>query len=210
MTATPDPDTAAWLAGAEHESTEPTGISRRGSRPMPSPRPVGRPRGRCAMGGAGDWAQRIGRHVLPDGSVVVPPRIAAWLKKQAGLNSGPRISVRDSDPLAYEVLAALHIAALDHRSGNGTKIVGQQHLPQELDVWLTTDAAAAQLRVTPRTVLKWIAAEKLPATRHGGRWLINRQHLNIIQALAASPKGQAPQCQHSTSTTCVGACPKSG
>lgn len=137
--------------------------------------------GRGAM--AGDWAERIGRHILPDGSVAVPPRIAAWLKKRAALTSAPRISVRDSDPLAYEVLAALHIAALSPRSGSGPKFAAQQHLKEELAVWISTSTAAALFGVTDRAIRKRIAAGKLPATRHGSRWLINRNHL---QALALS------------------------
>lgn len=141
---------------------------------------------RAALGGGamvGDWAARIGRHILPDGSVAVPPRIAAWLKKQAALTSAPRVSVRDSDPLAYEVLAALHIAALSPRSGCGPEFAAQQHLTEELSVWMSTSTAAALLGVTDRAIRKRIATGKLPATRHGSRWLINRNHL---QALALS------------------------
>jgi excisionase family DNA binding protein len=142
------------------------------------------PRNRVRRGAmAGDWAERIGRHILPDGSVAVPPRIAAWLKKQAALTSAPRISVRDSDPLAYEVLAALHIAALSPRSDGGTNFAARQHLTEELTVWMSTGTAAALLGVTDRAIRKRIATGKLPATRHGSRWLINRNHL---QALALS------------------------
>jgi hypothetical protein len=61
-----------------------------------------------------DWAQRIGRHVTAEGSVIVPTRIAHWLEQKAGVTGDKRISLRDTDPLAYEVLAALHIAALSH------------------------------------------------------------------------------------------------
>jgi excisionase family DNA binding protein len=132
---------------------------------------------------AGDWAERIGRHILPDGSVAVPPRIAAWLEKRAGLTNDRRIALRDTDPAAYAVLAALRLAALNHFSGTGTKLAAQQHLTQELRVWMSTSTAAALLGVTDRAIRKWIATGKLPATRHGSRWLINRNHL---QALALS------------------------
>lgn len=138
---------------------------------------------RRPMAGGGDWAQRIGRHILPDGSVAVPPRIAAWLERKAGVTRERRIAIRDSDPAAYEVLAALRLAALRSSSGCGTKVAAQQHLTQELRVWMNTSTAAALLGVTDRAIRKWIATGKLPATRHGGRWLINRNHL---QALALS------------------------
>jgi excisionase family DNA binding protein len=126
-----------------------------------------------------DWANRIGRHIVPNG-VVVPPRIAAFLEKEADVTGNRRMAMRDSDPLAYEVLAALHLAALHHRSGSGTKLVEPHRRTQELDAWVTTSAAAEQLGVSDRAVRKWIAAQKLPAMRHGGRWLINRIHLRAL------------------------------
>lgn len=131
--------------------------------------------------GSGSWAQRIGRHILPDGRVVVPPRIAFWLEKQAGVTDNRRIVVRGNDPAAYEVLMALHIAALTHRSGVGTKVTEQQGYPEESNVWMTTITAAERMGVTDRAIRKWIAVGKLPAIRHGGRWLINH---NNIRALA--------------------------
>jgi excisionase family DNA binding protein len=139
--------------------------------------------GRSAMAGGGNWAQRIGRHMLPDGSVAVPPRIAAWLEKRAGVTHDRRIALRDTDPTAYAVLAALRLAALYHCSGTGTELPAQQHRTQELRLWMSTSTAAALFGVTDRAIRKWIATGKLPATRHGGRWLINRNHL---QALALS------------------------
>jgi excisionase family DNA binding protein len=131
-----------------------------------------------------DWASRIGRHMTAEGSVVVPARIAAWLEQRAGLTTDSRIRVRDTDPAAYEVLMALHAAALDHRSGTGTKLAGAQPSRQESETWLTTTEAASLLGVTDRAVRKWIARGRLPATRHGGRWLINRAHLHL-QAFTA-------------------------
>jgi excisionase family DNA binding protein len=131
-----------------------------------------------------EWAQRIGRHLTADGSVIVPPRIAHWLEKHADVTDDRRIAIRGSDPLAYEVLAALHIAALIHGSANGTKPVVLQSCTQESDMWMTTAEAAAETGVTDRAIRKQIAADRLPATRHGGRWLINRNDLRI-QALAA-------------------------
>lgn len=128
-----------------------------------------------------DWSQRIGRHVRPDGSVAVPPRIAAWLESQAGLTADRRINLRTTDPVAYEILTALHLAALQHRSGTGTKTTVAQQNPQESNAWITTTQAAAQLSVTDRCVRKWCAQGRMPATRYGGRWLIHPQHLNVTR-----------------------------
>lgn len=125
-----------------------------------------------------DWSVRIARRVGSDGSVVVPPRIAAWLESQTGLTADRRINLRTTDPVAYEVLAALHLAALHHRSGNGTETaVGQEH-PQESSLWITTSQAALRLGVTDRAIRKWCANGRLSATRFGSRWLIRTDHLN--------------------------------
>jgi len=130
-----------------------------------------------------DWSQRIGRHVRPDGSVSVPPRIAYWLESQAGLTADRRINLRTTDPAAYEILSALHLAALHHRSGSGTESTGAHPDPQESDLWTTTHAAA-QLGVSDRCVRKWCAQGRMPATRHGSRWLIHAHHVRVITQTA--------------------------
>ncbi|GFG71843.1 helix-turn-helix domain-containing protein [Mycolicibacter senuensis] len=132
-----------------------------------------------------DWSQRIARRVGPDGSVSVPPRIAHWLESQAGLTADRRINLRTTDPVAYEILAALHLAALQHRSGIGTKIAAAQDDSQESELW-TTSQAAAQLSVTDRCIRKWIANGRVPATRHGGRWLIHAHHVRAITQTAGN------------------------
>jgi excisionase family DNA binding protein len=129
-----------------------------------------------------DWAERIGRHITPDGCVVVPPRIADWIEKQIGLVSERRTALANSDPLAYSVLSALRIVALAHRSGNGTKLAGGQ--PSSEESWLTTSEAGNAVGVTDRAIRKWIAAGRLPARKHGGRWLIDRTDLQV-QVFAA-------------------------
>jgi excisionase family DNA binding protein len=131
------------------------------------------------MTGPIDWAARIARHITEDGSVLIPPRIANWLERQAGVTADRRIMLRDTDPQAYEVLAAVHIAALNHRSGNGTKPVGVPSNPKESEVWLTTSEAADHAGVTDRAVGNWCNAGTLPARKHGGRWLINRNDITI-------------------------------
>jgi excisionase family DNA binding protein len=118
-----------------------------------------------------DWSARIGRHITADGSVIVPPRIADWIEGQIGLVSERRTALAGTDPLAYTVLSALRIVALPHRSGNGTKLAGGQPTSEDSEQWLTTSEAAAQMGVTDRAVRKWIAQDRLPAKRYGGRWM---------------------------------------
>jgi excisionase family DNA binding protein len=126
------------------------------------------------------WVERIARRLTDDGSVIVPPRIAAWLEDKASVTSERRIMLRDVDPTAYEVLAALRLAALAHRSGNGTKIAAPQPDQPQSESWLTTSQAAQTAGVTDRCIRKWIAQHRLPATRHGERWLIRPDHLHLI------------------------------
>jgi excisionase family DNA binding protein len=130
-----------------------------------------------------DWALRISRHMTPEGSVVVPGRIAAWLEREAGLTDDRRILLRDADVLKYEVLAALHLAALCDRSGVGTKVAVARTDPRNLETWLTTAEAASRLGVTDRAIRKWIAIGRLPAVKHGGRWVLNRNHIQIAQVV---------------------------
>ena len=130
-----------------------------------------------------DWVHRVGRHITPEGCVLVPPRIADWIERQIGLVSERRIGLADTDPLAYAVLSALRIVAFNHRSGSGTKSAQGQPSSKESQ-WLTTSEAAARVGVTDRAIRKWIAQGRLPATRYGGRWLIDQTDLDV-RALAA-------------------------
>lgn len=127
----------------------------------------------------GNAAERIGRRITPDGSVIVPPRIAAWLNGKSGLTPERRIMLRGTDPEAYEVLAALHLASLGYRSGSGTKSREAHHNSPESETWLTTTEAARHVGVTDRCIRKWIADGRLPAKRHGNRHRVSLHHLNI-------------------------------
>lgn len=137
-----------------------------------------------------DLAAMIERHVLPDGSVLVPHRAARWLERKAGVTQERRLMLRETDPELYAVLGALHLSAVSGgevhfaRSVNGTNVVEPQLMTQESDSWLTTSQAAEIAGCTDRAIRKWIAAKRLPARRHGGRWLIDRKHVKIAQALA--------------------------
>lgn len=133
---------------------------------------------------APSWDQLIGRHLTPDGSVIVPPRIAKWLEDKAGMTADRRIMLRDTDPEAYEVLMALHLAAITPRSDCGTKDAEHQPNQPESVQWLTTNEAATETGVTDRCIRKRINDGRLLATRRGGQWLINRNDLRAHQLAA--------------------------
>ena len=130
-----------------------------------------------------NWSARISRHMTSDGSVIVSPRIAAWLDAKAAVTSDRRIRVRETDPEAYEVLTALRLAALVYGSGNGTNPQLSQQIPGELETWLTTVEAGRRLGITDRAVRKRITAGQLAATLYGGRWLLNPRHVHAAQVL---------------------------
>ena len=86
------------------------------------------------------------------------------------------------DPLAVVIEAALAyrwtLAATGHRDQAAEvdrAVHATVHTTGRLgDRWLTVPEAAAELDVDPSTVRRWAATGKLPATRRGSRWLIDR------------------------------------
>lgn len=162
------------------------------------------------MSTGADWTERIGRHLLPDGSVIVPARIAKLLDDRAQMLSERRIALRASDPQAYVVLSALRLSALGYEqdaftpmqardptsprlpescrpdvAARGQKVVQDRRSQTKSDDCLTTTEAATLLGVHARTVRRWAEQQRLPAWQHGRRWFIDRQHIHIAQALAA-------------------------
>lgn len=106
--------------------------------------------------------------------------------------------LRAADAEAYEVLSALRLSALGHEqnvfratqqptgvSASGHKNANDKSFQQQSNRWLTTTQAAQLTGVHDRTIRRWIVTQRLPANRHGGRWLIDRQHLAITKALTA-------------------------
>lgn len=113
---------------------------------------------------------RIAQRITSDGSVIISPRIARALDKQAGMTADRLVRLYFSDPEAYEVLSALHLAA---RSDCGTgSAVGQQNTTQS-EMWLSTSEAAKVLDVTDRCVRNWCKTGQLDAVLSGSRWLVN-------------------------------------
>ena len=122
---------------------------------------------------------RIGRHLTEHFSVIVPPRVARWLEKQAGITDELRGRVRRSNPEAYVVLAALHISA---RSDSGTNDAGAQQDSASLAAWMSTSEAAKALGVTDRCIRKWCHNGTIQATLAGGRWLVHRKAVAMKDA----------------------------
>ncbi len=107
----------------------------------------------------------------------MPPRIAHWLETKAGVTGDWRDRLRDTDLEAHQVMAALHWAASQHRSGIGTNSLVAQRKRAESEAWLSTTEAAREMNVTDRCIRKWIHTKRLPATMAGARWLISRNDL---------------------------------
>lgn len=136
------------------------------------------------MTGAESWEQKIAQHLTPDGSVIVPPRIAKWLQTRADIAPEWRAGLRDSDSEAYEVMMAISFAATQELSASGTKSDKVNGDHPRLSAWMTTAEVADELHITDRTARNWCESGKLPATKTGGRWLIRRTDLAICRLTA--------------------------
>lgn len=142
-----------------------------------------------------DWDAKVANYQLPDGSVVIPPRIARDLDTKAGMAYELRIALRATDPEGYAVLEALHLAGLRWKnrakkpsrlSGSGQPIApGRNHIEKSA-TWMTTSDVAALVGVDDRTVRRWARKKRIPAARPGRQWLIHTRHIPVAQALAAA------------------------
>lgn len=135
---------------------------------------------RAEIGRAGPSLEvRIAQRITSDGSVIIPPRIAHWLEENCSMTADRRIRLRDTDPDAYVVFAALHLAAL--RSDSGTNDAAPQPVTADLNTWMSTSEAANALDVTDRCVRNWCRTGRLRAVLSGSRWLIDRNTLALRQ-----------------------------
>ena len=114
------------------------------------------------------------------GVVIVPARIAALLNHHVLDSFRPQ--VREVDAELDAVLVALAVAGRAWRSS----ATGTANKPTpELDPssgWLSTTAAAIQLRMTDRGVRKAIASGYLDAESVAGRWRISREAVAHFRA----------------------------
>lgn len=123
------------------------------------------------------FESRIKSRLTADGSVIVSPRVARWLERQAGITADRRIRLRDTDPEAYIALTALHLAALC--SDSGTNHAVRQHHGSDLEMWMSTSQAAKALNVTDRCIRKRCDSGRLDAVRSGSRWFIHRKTIAL-------------------------------
>lgn len=127
-------------------------------------------------------APRTSRYITPNGWAIIPPQIAHYLEKRAGVTADTRARLRDTNWDAYQVLTSLHVVALRYaRSDIGPKQAVRHGNQEQSHVWMSTVEAAAALGVTDRCIRKWIKAKRLPATMPGARWLINRNDIDIFK-----------------------------
>ncbi|MFZ4894197.1 hypothetical protein ACL9RL_07085 [Plantibacter sp. Mn2098] len=103
--------------------------------------------------------------------VIVPARVAAYLKQRIKLDE-LRLNARDMrDVEVYHVLNSLHRAALSYRAGSSTIISAET---VERPTMLTTRQAATQLQLTPRGVRDACEKGRLDGELVDGRWQISR------------------------------------
>ena len=69
-------------------------------------------------------------------------------------------------------------------SSKDASIVTRWNMMRLRDKYMTLTEAAAQLRVNRITVRRWIKAGKLPAEEIGGVVLIERKHIERVEAAA--------------------------
>lgn len=119
------------------------------------------------------------RSALPDEYVIgrgvlVPPRVALLLLVRGGLSDYQR-RARGDDPQVDAVLAAFVAEALAWRRAAGSRHPDAT-VPRLSEPWsqkLSTTEAARRIGVSHRTVLRNIAAGRLPAERVGGRFVLD-------------------------------------
>lgn len=122
-------------------------------------------------------AAGISARINADGSVSVPPRIARWLERQVQMTADRRAILRETDPEAYEVFRALHLAALGAESGPNTS--APQRSAADLTMWMSTGEAADRHGVGERCIRKWCHTGRINAVMTGGRWLVHRNALTL-------------------------------
>lgn len=116
--------------------------------------------------------------------VIVPARVAAWLERHTQLRA-LRTEARGTDPEVDAVLVALGVAAAAWRSSaTGTRAPVAAEQATASETTMTTSQAATVLGVGERAVRQAIGRGRLPATRAGGRWLIEREDLEHYRQAA--------------------------
>lgn len=125
--------------------------------------------------------------------VVVPARVARWLAERVDLNR-LRVAVRGDDPEVYEVLAALHLAALHEERRRSTSGTGSENFRrrdgsaevQSVSESMSATEAAEVLDLSDRAVRLACEQRRLPGEKVDGRWRLRRID---VEQLAAGRAG---------------------
>lgn len=128
-------------------------------------------------------ARRLSVLLRPDGAVIVPPRLAPWVR---ALLVDDLRSRRREGGAAYDVLAL--IDALDHASAtvavNGNDVIqinriGLGDVPcDQVDDPASTREAAEELQCSERTVRWMLAHGRLVGRKSGRAWLVSRASIH--------------------------------
>ena len=122
---------------------------------------------------------RPARWLTPSGSVVIPPTIASWLEKRAGITAETRGRLETTDPEARAVLVALHMSAMLAGSpASGTTDATAHPGQPQSDPWMTTTEVARALAMTESGIRKAIARQRIPAEKRGRQYFI--RHTDVL------------------------------
>lgn len=148
----------------------------------------------AAMGEAGALAPD-GPRVLPDGSVIVPARLAStvFAATTLYLSSRTRTDGGALNPEARELLRALHAGAQGPGSGSDTPQLNSRTVDHGSGPALGVAEAADVLGCHPSYVRRLCHTGALPAQRNRGGWVIEANALDDYRHGSTDGKpGPAP------------------
>lgn len=126
----------------------------------------------------------VSEYSRPDGSVVVPARVAGSMIRllTIGVVEGRRhrVPVNSDMVRVLDALQEAAAAADAGSSGAGTTAVGGVTLDARQQ-YLTTAEAAVVCGCTPRAIVKAIGQGRLRAEQHGHLWLIGTADLDTYR-----------------------------
>lgn len=97
---------------------------------------------------------------------------------------------REAQRAAEEAAAERAQARRDRAARRAEAHAAANQPPDDGDVWLSMTETALLLGITKAAVRQKIAADRLPATRHGRRWWIRRQHAENLAAARAARRAR--------------------
>lgn len=127
-------------------------------------------------------ARRLNVLLRPDGTVIVPPRLAPWIKALAQADITRR---RREAGLAYDVLLLLDALSLAPEdvavSGNDVPSInrlGVGDVPSHVGEAASTREAAEELGYSVRTVRWMLTHGRLTGVKLGRDWHVSRASIN--------------------------------